>query len=55
MLLDPTGREARDRIVRLAVVALRAPCALLGVPEFGRLQLASGLGIPEPWRLYAVV
>ena len=36
--------------MRLAVVALRVPCALLGVPEFNRLQIVSGLGVPEPWR-----
>src|SRR5919109_3009837 len=50
LLLDPTRRAALDRIVRLAAQALRAPFAIVGVPEFRRIQIVSGVGVPEPWR-----
>jgi diguanylate cyclase (GGDEF)-like protein/PAS domain S-box-containing protein len=50
LLLDPTRRASLDRVVRLASQALRAPFVIVGVPEFRRLQIVSGLGVPEPWR-----
>src|SRR5688500_19360281 len=50
LLLDPTRRAALDRIVRLASQALRAPLVIVGVPEFRRIQIVSGLGVPDPWR-----
>jgi diguanylate cyclase (GGDEF)-like protein/PAS domain S-box-containing protein len=50
LLLDPTRRAALDRIVRLAAQALRAPLVIVGVPEFRRIQIVSGVGVPEPWR-----
>src|SRR5919109_309842 len=50
LLLDPTRRATLDRIVRLAAQALHAPFVIVGVPEFRRVQIVSGVGVPEPWR-----
>jgi diguanylate cyclase (GGDEF)-like protein/PAS domain S-box-containing protein len=50
LLLQPPVRDAFDRAVRLAALALRAPVATLGVADDERLLLVGQLGVPEPWR-----
>ena len=49
LLLAAQSEPALARAVRLAATALRAPVALLTVPDGIRLHLASQVGVPEPW------
>ena len=49
LLLAGESGPALARAVRLAATALRAPVALVVVPDGIRLHLASHIGVPEPW------
>jgi GGDEF domain-containing protein len=49
LLLAGVGADDLHRLVRLAALALRAPVAMLGVEEPGRLRVVAHAGLPEPW------
>ncbi|MBI3970384.1 MAG: hypothetical protein HY332_03765 [Chloroflexi bacterium] len=48
-LLDTPPDDAFDRLTRLAANALRAPVALITLPDADRQFFKSQIGLPEPW------